>query len=43
MPKALKSAPAKPKYQNGGLNWSGRGRQPSWVKHHIALGGTLTN
>jgi DNA-binding protein H-NS len=40
-PKALKSSPAKPKYQKGDLSWSGRGTQPSWIKQHLALGGTL--
>ena len=39
--KPLETAPAKPKYQKGELTWSGRGTQPSWVKQHLALGGSL--
>ncbi|MDN3273627.1 H-NS family nucleoid-associated regulatory protein [Frankia sp. RB7] len=30
-----------PKYQKGDAVWSGVGSQPTWVKQHLALGGTL--
>lgn len=38
-----KTAPQPPRYQhpeNPSLTWSGRGRQPVWVKEHIEAGGS---
>lgn len=33
--------PLPPKYEKGELTWSGRGRQPSWVKEFLSAGGDL--
>lgn len=30
-----------PLYKKGDRTWSGRGRQPGWVKEHLEVGGKL--
>ena len=44
--KAKARGTVEPKYKNPAIpteTWSGRGRQPVWVKEHINGGGTLEN